>query len=463
MTVDFTRESMPTVQETIEADGGTPPPPPYVGHHPRSFGTGQIPVERYISADYQRLEYERLWSRVWQWACNSEDIPEVGDHIVYEIGEKSVIVVRAAEPTGDDSGIRAYHNACLHRGRQLKTQPGNSRQLVCGFHGWTWNLDGSLARIPCRWDFPQITDEDNRLPEVRCETWSQFVFVNFDDDAAPLVESLDILPEHFKHFPLDDKFTAAHVSKVIPANWKVTMEAFLESYHEIATHPQLLEWTADANTQYDVWDRTSRLYTMTAMPSPHLGEVDPGQVYEAAAGFFAVPGAPPPSPDLPEGATPREAIAGLTRDMMSGMLGLDISDKSTSEIIDAAQYFVFPNWCPWSGVANALQYRFRPNGDDPHSCIFDVRMMYTVPPGAPRPPSAPVHVLQPGESWTNAPELAGFCQVMDQDEGNLVAIQRGLRATKRTGVNFGEYQESRIRHFHALLDEYMGLDGYMGA
>jgi hypothetical protein len=137
------------------------------------------------------------------------------------------------------------------------------------------------------------------------------------------------------------------------------------------------------------------------------------------------------------------------------MLGLDWSDKSITEVIDAAQYFVFPNWCPWSGLANALQYRFRPNGDDPNTCIFDIRMMYPVPPGGPRPPKAPVHRLADDESWSNAPELAGFSLLMDQDESNLIAVQRGLRATTRTGVNLGEYQESRIRHFHAMLDEYM--------
>src|SRR5262249_18285543 len=150
--------------------------------------------------------------------------------IVYDIGDRSALVVRVAEDK-----IKAYYNACLHRGRALKTEPGNCAKFVCGFHGWSWKLDGSLDRIPFPRDFPQISDEENRLPEVRCETWSQFVFVNFDDDAAPLRDSLDVLPEHFAHYPLDDKYTAAHVQKVMPANWKVCMEAFLEAYHEVAT------------------------------------------------------------------------------------------------------------------------------------------------------------------------------------------------------------------------------------
>jgi nitrite reductase/ring-hydroxylating ferredoxin subunit len=196
MTIDFPRDSMRSVQDVLRTDSGPPPPGPFTETSPRSFGTDAIAVEKYISADYQRREYDRMWSRVWQWACNLEDIPNVGDHIVYDIGDRSVLVVRATE-----NEVKAYHNACLHRGRQLKTEPGSSRQLVCGFHGWTWYLDGQLARIPCRWDFPQIRDEDVRLPEVRCETWSQFVFVNFDREAGPLREWLDVVPDHFQHFP----------------------------------------------------------------------------------------------------------------------------------------------------------------------------------------------------------------------------------------------------------------------
>lgn len=451
MTVEFSRESMRTVQEIFTADRGAAPPAPYLEHHPRDLGTGQIPVARYTSPEYLKLEYERLWSRVWQWACNAEDIPNVGDHVVYDIGDRSALVVRVAE-----GRIKAYYNACLHRGRALKTEPGNCAKFVCGFHGWSWNLDGSLDRIPCRWDFPQISDEENRLPEVRCETWSQFVFVNFDDDAAPLRDSLDVLPEHFAHYPLDDKYTAAHVQKVMPANWKVCMEAFLEAYHEVATHPQIMECFADANSQYDVWERTSRLFTLFGVPSPHLGEVDQEQIFDAAMGF--VPDVPVDglSRDLPDGTDARAALAEYTRGLMKSMLGLDWSGKSVAEVVDAAQYFVFPNWCPWSGLANALQYRFRPNGDDPNSCIFDIRMMYPIPPGAPRPPKAPLRELAPDEPWANAPELAGFSLLMEQDESNLIALQKGLRATKRTGVNFGVYQESRIRHFHRLLEEYVG-------
>jgi hypothetical protein len=116
--------------------------------------------------------------------------------------------------------------------------------------------------------------------------------------------------------------------------------------------------------------------------------------------------------------------------MMKQAMGHDYSDRSISELIDAVEYWVFPNWLPWAGIANALQYRFRPNGNDPESCIFDVRMMYPIPPGEPGPPAAKVHQLAPDEPWTNATELGGFGPIMEQDEANLKAIQRGRRHTR---------------------------------
>src|SRR5262245_36851950 len=129
MTIDFTQDSMQSVQQTLAADPGNPPPAPYLEESPKSSGTEPISIERFISEDYQRREYERVWSRVWQWACNTEDIPNVGDHLVYDIGERSILLVRVAEDE-----IKAYYNACLHRARQLRTAPGNSKTLMCGFH-----------------------------------------------------------------------------------------------------------------------------------------------------------------------------------------------------------------------------------------------------------------------------------------------------------------------------------------
>jgi phenylpropionate dioxygenase-like ring-hydroxylating dioxygenase large terminal subunit len=438
---------MTSVQEILGADRGSPAPSPFRESSTRSFGLHDVSIERFISADYARLEHERLWSRVWQWACNEEDLPEVGDHMVYDIGNRSALIVR----TGPD-GFKAFHNACLHRARQLKDGPGSSSRLTCNFHGWSWNLDGSVREIPCRWDFPQVSDAEFALPEVRLERWSGFIFVNFNPNAGPLTETLDVIPEHFAHFPLTEKFTAAFVSKVLPVNWKTSMEAFLESYHTVRTHSQILAVTGDANTQYDVWDTASRSYTPFGVPSPHLGDVGDDEVFEQGVDFFTKgQGGGRREP----GQTARSALAGQLRGMFTQAMGVDLGQASDAEVLDGVQYFVFPNWFPWAGVVNGIQYRFRPNGFDPHSSILDVRLMLPLPPGGQRPPAAKERVLADDEPFSAVAELGNLGPIFDQDEANLRAMQRGMQTTTRTGLVFSDYQESRIRHFHALLDRWM--------
>src|SRR5206468_4105093 len=99
----------------------------------------EIAPGRYFAPEFHRLEVERVWRRVWQMACREEQIADVGDSIVYEIAGASLIVMRT---TPDQ--IRAFHNSCLHRGTQLRTKPGRVTALRCPFHGFTWNIDGTL-------------------------------------------------------------------------------------------------------------------------------------------------------------------------------------------------------------------------------------------------------------------------------------------------------------------------------
>ena len=121
---------------------------------PKDLGLNDYSVNRYISADYHQKEVERLWKKVWQFTCREEDIPEPGDHYRYDIAGISFLIVRTE--TGE---IKAYPNACLHRGRMLKEFDGNAAELRCPFHGFAWQLDGCLKDFPSAWDFPQIKNE----------------------------------------------------------------------------------------------------------------------------------------------------------------------------------------------------------------------------------------------------------------------------------------------------------------
>lgn len=109
-----------------------------------------IGVDAYISPEYARAERDRLWRKVWQQVGRVEELPEVGSYLTYDILDDSIIVVR----TGPNE-FAAHHNVCMHRGRRLidvppgaKNAQGRARKsFVCGFHGWTYGLDGACTHI----------------------------------------------------------------------------------------------------------------------------------------------------------------------------------------------------------------------------------------------------------------------------------------------------------------------------
>src|SRR5690625_3169853 len=123
----------PSTQEIIASHRA--PAPDWVTSESYQFlGDEDIPKDRYLDADFAKREFENLWTRTWQFACREEHIPEVGDYHVYDIGRRSFIITRVAE---DD--IRAYYNACLHRGTKLRASgtEGTTTEFKCSFHGWT--------------------------------------------------------------------------------------------------------------------------------------------------------------------------------------------------------------------------------------------------------------------------------------------------------------------------------------
>ena len=238
---------------------------------PRYAGSADVAVDRYITRAWHELEVERLWKRVWQFACREEDIPRPGDYRIYEIATMSFIVMRTP-----DGSIKCYPNACLHRGRQLKDYDGHCSELRCSFHAFAWTLDGELSHVPAQWDFPHIDPDGFHLPELQVGTWAGFVFVNPDPEAAPLADFIGEMAGHFSTWDLAGAYTEAHVCKVIHANWKVTQEAFCEAYHVSGTHPQILPYLGDTNSQVDVWDNFSRVITPGGTPSPLL-DSEPSQ------------------------------------------------------------------------------------------------------------------------------------------------------------------------------------------
>lgn len=412
----------------------------------REIPVVRVPLERYTSAAFHELEVEKLWKRVWQFACREEEIPEPGDHTVYEIADLQVLIVR-----GEDREIRSFPNSCLHRGRALKDGPGRSRNLRCPFHGWAWKLDGRLEEIPCRWDFPHVERDAYRLPRYRTATWGGFVFVNLDPEAEPFESFVGELPRHFERWPLEKRYKEAHVAHLLRCNWKVAQEAFMEAYHVVATHPQMLAGIGDANSQYDAWDNFSRAITANMTPSPHIDYAPDEQEMLQAMVTTSLDAEPPFR--VPPDMTARQLFAQMARMQLQASVP-SVTDLSDAEMNDSFYYTLFPNFHPW-GAYNRITYRFRPYRNDPDRSIMEV--LYLAPFRGRRPPPAEIRWLDWDEPWTNAPELGPLAKVFAQDTFNLPKVQLGLKSARHSHATFASYQETKIRHFHALLEKQLAV------
>jgi phenylpropionate dioxygenase-like ring-hydroxylating dioxygenase large terminal subunit len=504
------RSKGPSYNEIAETDSH-PAPPIYLVDSPLPPGPTTVDVREYFSRDQHELEVERLWKRVWQMACHEDDIPNPGDAIVYDIASLSFLLVR-----NEDGTVRAFPNACLHRGRSLvDCEKKGLKVLRCPFHGWSWNLDGKLKEVPCQWDFPTVDEKDYSLPAVKVGHWGGFVFINPDPDAEPLEDFLGDIDKHFR-IPFERRYKAVHFVKRLPCNWKVAQEAFMESYHVIATHPTLLPTFSDANTKYDVFGNLTRAISPSGPPSPHTGLSDPdpgafpdgrlyrshrhvlsGAVYRRIAedevevtmpdgrtGFFDSKGdhlrgevtsadqhlcnwiggkIVPGTEDEAAGFEPmspgeyRAVEAARKREAMRPLMGDYMDEVSDSDLVDSIYYSLFPNLSPWADF-NPIFYRFRPDGDNPEQSLHEVMFMMPVPEGQPRPEPAKMRFLDLDDDYTEIAEIGSLAKVFNQDMLNHAQVQKGLHSHPKGEIIFANYQETKIRHFHATLDKWLSSE-----
>jgi nitrite reductase/ring-hydroxylating ferredoxin subunit len=422
------------------------------------LGDEDIDTQRYVDPAFSRAEYDRLWTRTWQFACREEHIPEIGDYHVYDVGPYSFIITRVGE---DD--IRAYFNACLHRGTMLRApgSEGYATEFKCSFHGWSWNIDGTNKGVVCPWDFPHVDRAKLTLPEAKVARLGGFVWINMDPDAPALADYLgEEAIAHMQAWKLEDRYVALHVSKRIPANWKLTIEAFQEAYHVIETHPQVAVSNADANSQYDVYgEHVNRFISPLGVLSPHLeGRYSEEDILaQFTVGDSSALG--DARRTLGEGDTARQVMADMFRGMFEKAASADLSSVSDSEMLDCFSYTIFPNCFLFPGISLPMVYRFRPDPQDFRACIYEVMFLRPVPIDGDRPsPAEPIH-LGDTQSFVEAEGMdAGFGAILDQDTDNLFLQQRGIEASAKRGLTLGNYQEIRIRHFEQAVDKYLAME-----
>ncbi len=444
------REVGPSLYDQLRQDPN-PPPPQLLERSYEFLGDDDIAYETYTSVDYAEAEHERMWSRVWQWACHVDHVPEAGDYSVYDIGDRSALIVRT-----ESGELKAYVNACMHRGTQLKP-PGScgfATELRCPFHGWRWSLDGEIVEIPGRWDFPHVTDDSHHLVEIAIDVWEGFVFVNFDPAAAPLAEHLGVLPRHWADWGLADRYIDVHVNKRLPCNWKAAAEAFLEAYHVRETHSSG-EVGDEVTTAYDVWPpHVSRFIHTTSLNSPlRTPPRTEDQLLARHAGRRGTD-----AWELPEGMRARDFYAQRFQEEMADTYGGDFSHLSESMTLDSIEYFLFPNAFFFPGLQIPMVYRFRPDPASIDHSYFDLLMMRPRPPEGPAPAPPEVIELDVDDSYTIAEGLGALGAVYDQDTANMAAQTRGFRASAKAGQTLGNYQEVRARHLQQTVRRYVDGD-----
>lgn len=416
------------------------------------LGSENIPVDRYLSREFHELEIEHVWRRTWQAVCRETEVAEPGDTHVYDITRFSIIVTRTETGT-----LKAYKNACLHRGRQLVDETGNYKNFRCPYHAFTWSLEGNFKGAPCKWDFPHVKGDEFGLPEVQVDTWGGWVFINMDPKAASLHDYLGVLPTHFERWKPENSYKMIHVQKVIPCNWKVGWEAFIESYHAVATHPQILPYTDDADSQYDVWgDHISRTITALGVPSFHLKDITDQDIADTMLGVSAMV-ARPTEAEVPDGMTAREFIGKQNAEAFKDNHDQPLESFATNaERMDSILYSIFPNFAPWAGFHPNVTYRFRPNGDDHQTALMEIIVMCQLASDAERPKDVPARLMGENELFSEAPELGkSLGTIFDQDLHNMPMIQKGMHNVESGELVLGNYQEVRIRHYHQTIDKYI--------
>ncbi len=187
-----------------------------------------IPAARHTSDEFWELERTHVFAKSWVIAGRSEDAPSTGDYFTFHDLGMPLLIVR-----GNDGQFRCFANTCQHRGAPVvREEKGSSRRLRCQYHSWTYDIDeGRLISIPDERDFVDLQIENLCLPRFSCDTFAGFVFVNLDQNAMPLPQWLGKSVEMFAPFQCESLREVYRRSVMVPCNWKVTAEAFLEVYH----------------------------------------------------------------------------------------------------------------------------------------------------------------------------------------------------------------------------------------
>jgi phenylpropionate dioxygenase-like ring-hydroxylating dioxygenase large terminal subunit len=190
-----------------------------------------MPPSVYTSDAFLAREMSDIFAREWICVGRASALASPGDYTTLDLAGEPVVVLRDR-----DGSLRALSNVCRHRMSTMLEGRGRARTIVCPYHAWTYNLDGSLRGAPAMQGNRGFCAADYRLPEWRCEEWLGWVFVSLDPEAEPVASRLagiEALVGDYDMTAYTETFFETHVWDT---NWKVLAENFMESYHLPVCH-----------------------------------------------------------------------------------------------------------------------------------------------------------------------------------------------------------------------------------
>ena len=190
-----------------------------------------MPPSVYTSPEFMAQELEHIFSKDWYCVGRADALANSGDYTTAELAGQPIFVIR--DGSGD---LRAMSNVCLHRMSTLLHGRGNARSIVCPYHAWTYNLDGSLRGAPAMTLNEGFCKDQYKLPKVRCQEWLGWVFVTLNPDAPDVATQLSDIEQMVAGYDMTNYTETFYEEHVWDTNWKVLAENFMESYHLPVCH-----------------------------------------------------------------------------------------------------------------------------------------------------------------------------------------------------------------------------------
>ena len=400
----------------------------WTAHYPE-LGTDPVSYDDSISPEHYELERDAIFAKTWLNVGRIEQLPRVGSYFTRELhcARTSVVVVKDKEEQ-----VRAFHNLCRHRGNKLvwnddpgEEVDGTCRQFTCKYHGWRYDLDGSLTFVQQEEEFFDLDKADYGLAAVQCEVWEGFIWVNLDaDNTVSVRDYLGGLGAGLEGYPFREMTQVHKYRAHVGANWKLFIDAFAEFYHAPVLHGK--QAVADESRKLSGYGFEALHYELDG---PH--------------GMVSSWGGMSPPKDL-------DMVKPIERVLRSGLFGpwdrpIDIDlppgvNPSGSPVWGTDSWVFFPNfmlliWAPnWY-----LTYHYWPTSYNSH--IFE-GTLYFVPPA-----NASERVAQ---------ELAAvtFKEYALQDGNTLEATQTMLESRAVTTFPLND-QEILLRHLHKTAREHV--------